>query len=283
MIENLLLCVGAQKSGTTWLHAQLKDHPQIGFSNVKEIHYFNTIHKGSLLLTRRKVNRLEKLIKNNRMALERYFANLSAGKPVNKGLQQLLAPVDDPWYIDQFAKNKHKYCADFTPEYALLPDSGFENIKTVSKNRKIIFIMRDPVDRAKSAMRYFYETQGKTINDISHDQIQKLATSDLIIKMSSYDLTIKKLDGHFAQDDVLYLFYEDVMQDKQSAINQVTDFLDITAIQNSEEQLEKRVNVTAGYDFSDELTQLLKSRLQKTYAFLNGRFTALPEQWLNHG
>jgi len=279
MIENLLLCVGAQKSGTTWLHAQLKDHPQIGFSNVKEIHYFNTIHKGSVLLARRKVNRLEKIIKNNRMGLERYFANLSAGKPVNKGLQQLLSPVDDPWYIDQFPKKNRKYCADFTPEYALLPDAGFENIKRVSKNRKVIFIMRDPIDRAKSAMRYFYETQGKTINDIGHEQILKLATSDFIIHMSSYDITIKRLDKHFAQDDVLYLFYEDVMKDKQTGINQVTDFLNIIAIQNSAEQLEKRVNVTSFYDFSEQVDEILKSRLQKTYEFLGSRFKVLPEPW----
>jgi hypothetical protein len=106
MIENLLLCVGAQKSGTTWLHAQLKDHPEIGFSNVKEVHYFNTVHKGSVLLTRRKVNQLENIIKNNRLGLERYFADLSAGKPVNKGIQKLLSPVDDQWYMDLFASNK---------------------------------------------------------------------------------------------------------------------------------------------------------------------------------
>jgi len=279
MIENLLLCVGAQKSGTTWLHAQLKDHPQIGFSNVKEIHYFNTIHKGSLLLARRKVNRLEKIIKNNRTALERHFANWSAGKPVNKGLQQLLSPVDNQWYIGQFPKNNRKYCADFTPEYALLPDAGFENIKQVCKNSKIIFIMRDPIERAKSAMRYFYETQGKTITDISHEQILKLATSDLIIQMSSYDITINRLDKHFAQHNVLYLFFENVMQDKQSGINRVTDFLDIEPIQNAEEQLEQRVNVTAGYEFSDAINEMLKSKLKRTYEFLGGRFAVLPDKW----
>ncbi len=281
MIEHLLLCVGAQKSGTTWLHAQLKGHPQVGFSAVKEIHYFNTIHKGSLLLARRKVSRLEKIIKNNRIGLERYFANLSAGKPVNTGLQQLLSAVDDRWYISQFSKNKHKYSADFTPEYALLPDSGFENIKRVSKSRKIIFIMRDPMDRAKSAMRYFFETQGKSISDIPHEQILNLAKSNLIIQMSCYDLTIKQLDKHFATEDVLYLFYETVMQNKQAAINQITDFLGIKPIQNTEEQLERRVNVTARYDFPDETNKILKSNLEQTYQFLSERFPSLPAEWLN--
>jgi len=279
MIENLLLCVGAQKSGTTWLHAQLKDHPEIGFSHVKEVHYFNTIHNGSVLLTRRKVNQLEKIIKRNRLGLERYFADLSSGKPVNKGLHQLLSPVDDNWYMELFSQNKKKYAADFTPEYALLPDAGFANFNTVCKNKKIIFIMRDPIDRAKSAIRYFFETQGKNIEQVPAEQIIKIASSDFIINMSCYEQTIQKLEQHFDTNELLYLFFEDVMKNKQEAINKVTRFLDIADITISEEQLERKVNVTNDYEFSNEINEILKSRLQKTYAALNFRFDKLPEKW----
>lgn len=279
MIENLLLCVGAQKSGTTWLHAQLANHPEIGFSHVKEVHYFNTIHNGSILLTRRKVNQLEKIITQNRLSLERYFTNLSSGKPVNKGIHKLLSPVDDNWYIELFSQNKKKYAADFTPEYALLPDAGFENINRVCKKKKIIFIMRDPIDRAKSAIRYFFETQGKNILDITTEQIIKLISSDFIINMSSYELTIQKLEQHFNTEDLLYLFYEDVMQNKQEAINIVTRFLDIADVYCSEEQLERRVNVTNSYDFPDEISEILKLRLQKTYVSMSRRFDRLPEKW----
>lgn len=280
MIENLLLCVGAQKSGTTWLHAQLKDHPQIGFSHVKEVHYFNTIHNGSVLLARRKINQLEKILKKNRLGLERYFADLSAGKPVNKGVQKLLSPVDDSWYEELFAKNRKKYSADFTPEYALLPDAGFANINRVCNKKKIIFIMRDPIDRAKSAIRYYFETQGQNIEDIPAIQLKKIASSNFILNMSSYELTIKKLDQHFDADELLYLFYEDVMQNKQAAINTVTQFLDITEIKIAEEQLERKVNVTTNnYVFPDEIDALLKLHLHKTYAALNSRFVRLPEKW----
>lgn len=280
MIENLLLCVGAQKSGTTWLHAQLKDHPDIGFSNVKEVHYFNTVHKGSVLLTRRKVNQLENILKKNRLSLERYFADLSAGKPVNKGIQKLLSPVDDQWYIDLFAHNTKKYAADFTPEYATLPDAGFDNVNTVCKNKKIIFIMRDPIERAKSAIRYFFETQNKNIDDISTEQLLKIASADFIINMSSYELTIRKLEQHFASNELLYLFFEDVMKNKQESLNKVTRFLEIPDVSISVEQLEKKVNMTSkSFEFPKEIDDLLKARLQKTYATLNFRFDRLPENW----
>lgn len=280
MIENLLLCVGAQKSGTTWLHAQLKDHPQIGFSHVKEVHYFNTIHNGSVLLARRKVNQLEKILKKNRSGLERYFSNLSAGKPVNKGIHKLFSAVDDEWYMDLFAHNTKKYAADFTPEYALLPDVGFDNFNKVCKRKKIIFIMRDPIDRAKSAVRYFFETQGKNIEDVSLEQLVKVASSDFIINMSSYELTIRKLERHFNSDELLYLFFEDVMKHKQESLNKVTRFLDIAEVAISDEQLERKVNVTSkGFTFPKEIDDILKLRLQKTYVALNFHFGKLPEKW----
>jgi hypothetical protein len=35
------LGIGAQKSGTTWLHDNLARHPQVWLPPVKEIHYFD--------------------------------------------------------------------------------------------------------------------------------------------------------------------------------------------------------------------------------------------------
>jgi hypothetical protein len=35
------ICVGAQKSGTTWLYAQLRQHPDICMPTHKELHYFD--------------------------------------------------------------------------------------------------------------------------------------------------------------------------------------------------------------------------------------------------
>jgi len=36
------LCIGAQKAGTTWLHANLAKHPDIFLPKFKELHYFNS-------------------------------------------------------------------------------------------------------------------------------------------------------------------------------------------------------------------------------------------------
>ena len=35
------LCIGAQRSGTTWLYQNLRRHPEIWMPPAKEIHYFD--------------------------------------------------------------------------------------------------------------------------------------------------------------------------------------------------------------------------------------------------
>lgn len=282
MIENLFLCVGAQKTGTTWLHAQLKDHPEIGFSHVKEVHYFNTMHNGSILLTTRKVEHIKRLIENNRFALEKYFSDLSAGKNVDAGIQRLLSPVDDNWYIKLFDNSK-KYSADFTPEYALLPQKGIDNIKKVSKNQKLIFIMRDPIKRAKSAIQYYFQMSNIDINDVSDSDILKVAKKSFILNMSKYENTISLLDSNFNSEDICYMFFEDIMEDKQKSINKVTKFLGVTDLINSKNSLEKKVNTSKKYQFSKEVNDFLSDNLIDTYKFIYCKYENLPNGWSAKG
>jgi len=41
------LGIGAPRAGTTWLHANLKKHPEIWLTPVKEIHYFDSLQRGN--------------------------------------------------------------------------------------------------------------------------------------------------------------------------------------------------------------------------------------------
>lgn len=280
MIDKLFLCVGAQKAGTTWLYSQLEGHKDISFSDVKEVHYFNTIINGSILLTRRKVDHLERLIKNNRPALEKYFSDLSSGRKVDDGIKRLLSPVDNNWYVNLFSKKSSKYAADFSPEYALIGKDGFDLVKKVSHDQKIIFMMRDPVARAMSAIKYYYKMRGEEIADIKHDELVKLASSGLILNMSKYEKTIQDLKSSFLPENVCYMFYEDVMRDKQKAIDSVCAFLDIERVYIPEEKLNSRVNVTERFDLPAVIEKKLLEDLSSTYDYLDKEFS-LPREWNN--
>lgn len=278
MIDNLFLCVGAQKAGTTWLHHQLVDHPDVAFSDVKEVHYFNTIHNQSILLTSRKVEQLERLLKNNRGAIIKYFTKLSCGEPVDPGIKQLLSPVDDQWYINLFKNKKKKYSADFSPEYAALPVEGFEHIKRVSQNQKILFIMRDPIARAKSAIQYYFQMQNIKPEQIDENMIWDIAKKDFIVNLSSYEKTVENLILSFTSDQIKFLFFEDAMLDKQKTIDDICAFLDISTMPLKLEKSEERINSSEKIIFPDSIDDWLKERLSFTYSSLKEKFN-LPKLW----
>lgn len=79
--KKMFMCIGAQKSGTTWLHRQLRNHPQIWLPPVKELHYFDTIQFNNF------ENYRVKRLKRYNKIIERYdCAGLSEFKKKNKPL-----------------------------------------------------------------------------------------------------------------------------------------------------------------------------------------------------
>lgn len=106
------LCIGVEKGGTTWLHAQLKLHPDIFLPDTKEVHFFN-----------------------------RYSSNFVERDNYKLGLK---------WYADFFNKfNGQKACGEITPMYICDPEAPIRIHKEIP-DAKLIVMLRNPVNRAYS-------------------------------------------------------------------------------------------------------------------------------------
>lgn len=106
------LIIGAEKSGTTWLHKTLSRHPDIFLPRTKEIHFFNT----------RNTNLIE---------IGHYERGLA-------------------WYGDFFKTvSGQKAIGEITPMYLCDPDAP-SRIKAHLPEVKLIFMLRNPIKRAYS-------------------------------------------------------------------------------------------------------------------------------------
>eukprot|EP00562_Extubocellulus_spinifer_P000491 CAMPEP_0178480572 /NCGR_PEP_ID=MMETSP0696-20121128/5767_1 /TAXON_ID=265572 /ORGANISM="Extubocellulus spinifer, Strain CCMP396" /LENGTH=355 /DNA_ID=CAMNT_0020108021 /DNA_START=86 /DNA_END=1153 /DNA_ORIENTATION=- len=103
------LCIGAQKSGTTWLHELLSKHPSLCLPAEKEVHFWDW---------------------NRRKGLGWYCRQFTRGRDGNADVRY----------------------GECTPCYITLPESDIEEVRTLFPKVKLIFIARDPVDRAWSAL-----------------------------------------------------------------------------------------------------------------------------------
>ncbi len=273
MLDKLLLCVGAQKAGTSWLHNMLTLSPDIKFSRLKELHYLDMCAGLNNQLPQ---HLLTAVVRQFGLGRAKLFSRLELDEQA--ALAAIKSVLDDEWYFAQFGGHGG-YCADFTPEYALLSVAELRATERLARERKVIFIMRDPVERSLSAFRYYHQNRNVDIDTMSSREIRSLLDSRLFAARSDYPAVISKLRQSFNTEDVLFLFYEDVMVEKRQAIDRVCEFLHIQPFALPEERLNRKVNSSLGSHFDDEIYDYLRDKFRADKDTVKMELGYIPQQW----
>lgn len=155
------ICIGAQKAGTRWLYDQLAFHPAFWMPPVKELHFFDASKPG-LRKAKRLQARIDKdLDKVNRMRAEdaspplaerdlrfvRSYVALFGDKPLMK---DRVAATEA--YARLFEGKGSDITGDVTPAYSKLGDEDVARIVQRFPTARVVFLMREPVERAWSAI-----------------------------------------------------------------------------------------------------------------------------------
>ena len=128
------LCVGAQKAGTSWLYRQLAEHPDFWMPPVKELHYFDELSRiPSVASARARDERDRRFLESIKCLSERSHIDLEG-------------------YSRLFEEKGLLLSGDITPAYSMLHDEVIERIVSHFPNLKVIFLARDPVERAWSQL-----------------------------------------------------------------------------------------------------------------------------------
>jgi hypothetical protein len=279
MLPDLLLCVGAQKAGTTWLYNRLAVHPEMRTAPVKELHYFSTLHNDdTLMAAQTKARGMLRHLERNLTQVAQFLRAQGRGEPVPAEIARLFAPMDDAWYVGNF-RDSGRFAMDFTPKYAELPDSAHDHIKRISKRRKIIYIMREPLDRALSAVRYLFKNADRDIATVSPEELLKAAQNPVILSRSRYDLAVDTLRRNHSAEDLHFMVYETMMQDKAAAVNGVCDWLGIDRLDLPAAELERRDNPTEAFALPESVVAPLRDQLAPVRATIEAQFPEARAAW----
>ena len=254
------LCIGAQKAGTTWLQSMLEQRPDIFMGPFKEYQYFN-----SLFVPRHRAWTAWHVANSVKNALRSHVSN--GGFDVNY-IKRLVSIADkefmftEEWYQYIFngpgALNKLR--GDVTPEYSTLPLSGVRYVKDKIPNAKVIYIIRDPVDRAKSQIRMNVE-RGQVVDGdyINWD----------VLNRGDYKSYICRWDQVFG-DQVMYIPYRHLSQRPMAVLREIENHLDLPFFEYKNS--ESRVHVSKASSIPDDVSNDLQDRLSEQYTFLRSRF-----------
>jgi Sulfotransferase family len=128
------LCVGAQKAGTSWLYRQLETHPDFWMPPVKELHYLDNLNR-------------TKRHHPPRSNDERDACFLESIKNLS-----MRSHIDLDSYGRLFCHKGPLLSGDISPAYSTLTDEIIERVVDHFPNLKVVFLARDPVERAWSQL-----------------------------------------------------------------------------------------------------------------------------------
>lgn len=273
-MKKFVIGIGAPKTSTTWLGNYFSNHPDICFSPRKEIHYFDAKHLDVYS------NFEDKIINNYKKFIQKINKKSLTIKKIERltYLNYRTAMIKDPnaylGYFNSFYKNE-KYCSEFTTTYSMMDKSGFVKMKELLGDVKIIFLMRNPIDRHWSHLKF----KNLKVSRINHNEIfEKSFEIDNFYKAGEYIQALTNIYEVFDKQDVLILFYEHLFDkaNQQAYFSKLIKFLDIKNIAPS---FSERENSSTSDSLGDKRRKFGIQKLQNIYEYVIENFDDVPNSW----
>ncbi len=277
-ISNYFVGIGAQKSGTTWLARMLADHPDVFVTPVKEIHYFDHIRGLTEQLSpRKRRSRYRKYHQRMWTQLHRlghYRSQWAWWRDyMRKG-------IDDAWYCRLFEhRGGRRVAGEITPEYAIIGQDGLRHIRALAPTARVVFIMRNPVDRLWSQVLHQCRSRQLDAASQSTDQIIAMLAEPRFSELADYAQTLDDMTAVFGREQCLALFYEDMHKDRLAALEEVCRFLGVRFEAGYFPQLGKRFNRSQQAQLPPAIRTHLREACRTQAEAVRQRIGRLPEAW----
>lgn len=268
------ICIGAQKAGTTWLYQRLKSLPDFSMPPIKEIHYFDRsptypTHNKLAITTFKERKKNAKWLGN----VNRLIENTDDKFIADWYKRFYLEDYNDEWYLSLF-NDLDGITGDITPGYSILSEKDVSHLFDLLPDVKIIFLLRNPVDRAWSQFRYLHGAR-----TISLDKMKSFLNTPNQLLKSDYLSTLKIYEGNVRQNQIMIGFYDAIKNNPLKFLKEIVSFLG-----GQEDQLEKANlsnidNASQMATIPQDLRQYLNEKYSSSIHQLSERFGSYASVW----
>ncbi|MEX2518454.1 MAG: sulfotransferase [Paracoccaceae bacterium] len=274
--RTMILGVGAQKAGTSWLFDYLAADPAVYASPIKELNFFNSWLRPNIG-GRANDHYREKMIFASRLWRR------SVDPASFRLMRERVAMIDDrDAYLRYFGRRveDETHLLEITPSYSILRGRDFRDLRryfnAAGITVKPVFLMRDPVDRYYSQLRMRQaDSRGAFV---AKDNFLACLNRVPATSHGAYHQTVTALWRAFGKDAVGIAFYENIFADPDTHLRRLTDFL---GLEWRAPDTGRRINTSPRPTKleSAEISAAL-DRFADVYSFVNAHFgAAKPASW----
>lgn len=222
------VCIGAQRSGTTWLDAQLRLHPQIWMPPVKELHFLNARFVYPPITPRiGKKGSSYQLMMDKRV---RYaLSHLREPHNIAWVMRYLFSPRLVRCYPWMFMPAKEQICGEVTPGYARMPSKKIRALHSIAPDMKMIYLIRDPVARIWANVSLMAAKKPTLIdyaNDWAlHNHVVK--TFFYYTQNTEYMQNLARWEACYPPEQFFFGFFEQVAEEPGTLLCDIYRFLGV--------------------------------------------------------
>jgi hypothetical protein len=266
------ICIGMQKAGTTWLAANLSQHPSVWIPPIKEIHYFDEVHIDSGWYKKRQDVSLSNL---NRFDIQNAIKSELIAKEISFWEHMGKRYINDDWYQTiwrSFSKN-YKIAGDITPAYSILPLEGIKHVHKIAPDAKIIILLRDPIERTWSSVRMYAKEQ--------YIDPLECFKEEFIINRSKIIQMLQAWEKVYSRNNFFIAFYEDIAIKPHYLLQSICDFLEINFNENYFLSATEKIHVGKAATMPNYVLAAYKEIFYDDINFACNRFQSYSKRWFN--
>jgi len=283
-LNRVVICIGAQKAATSFLFTVLGQDSRVCIAPTKEVHFWDTMDGVDARRFRRRIRRqlfysiqgkdishipgLDQLTltENIKLALARHLGHLGVG------------------FYKSFLQTHYKgepVIFEASPGYALCRSQTFIKMANVAPDTRLIFFLRDPVERLWSASKYIWrrrlesgQASPEDVYEFFKDRITN--KESLGFRHSDYHRTFSEIQAAGVNDKLTVVFQENLhLQSERDIVADTLGFCPEFNMQN-------KVNThSQHFELTSDLRQNAIDALCLTYQTIHKKFNnRVPDTWL---
>lgn len=266
--------IGAAKCGTTWVSDYLRRHPSVFMPAHKEMHVFDA------LFGPKAGQRSGPQIRLLRAAMEKGNDRQVRDRALCWAMLEDITLYKD--FFERYRKARPVY-GEITPAYSSIGQSGFEAIHSLFPEAKLIFSMRNPVDRLWSDVKHQVHLSNSFRREEPRDPLtvmaQHLERRSAFLSRGDYAATLEAAETVFPRERIFLLCSEDLFgPEGHAVVRSLTDFLELKP---RKPNLRRVINKATDHtDLPESLRHKAVVALEPVYRWADERLgDRMPSRW----
>lgn len=275
------IIVGAQKAGTSWITDRFRELPDFEFMPIKEIHHFDRLYQDSIGFPVSLKKRITNYRWLKKMVIYSSIKLLKSGLNFKWQFNLVFKNYNDQWYLNFFKPFK-KIKGDNTPCYSILRLEDIKRMYKLCPNAKIIFCMRNPIDRIWSSYRFdlTHEFTKKLNNECEEDFFNRVALSEFAVNRTKYIETIKNYQKVYPQEQIMLTYYDKLIEDPKLFLSEIVDFIggDVSNIEkytSLNKISNKSIKSNIPPKYKEKIVKVFKPMMKE----LSDNYGSYPKKW----